>query len=139
MTKAQATLDPLEKEFAQTDADDSERPSAPEKSDQTPEPGEFPLDALNPTMRTIVEESAETYQIDPALPAMAGVATFAGTIGKRLVVTGATSGRRTHLNLYVVAGAPKSYGKNAAAIMAQPLRDASNEIGNNFITSRSRS
>jgi len=132
MTKAQATLDPLEKEFAQTDDDDSEQPSAPEKSDQTPEPGEFPLDALNPTMRTIVEESAETYQIDPALPAMAGVATLAGTIGKRLVVTGATSGRRTHLNLYVVAGAPKSYGKNAAAIMAQPLRDASNEIGNNF-------
>ena len=55
-----------------------------------------------------------------------------GAIGKRLVVTGATSGRRTHLNLYVIAGAPKSYGKNAATIMVQPLRDASNEIGNNF-------
>jgi hypothetical protein len=87
---------------------------APEKSDQTPEPAEFPLDALNPTMRTIVEESAETYQIDPALPAMAVVAVVAGAIGKRLVVTGATSGRRTHLNVYVIPGAPKSYGKNAA-------------------------
>ena len=87
---------------------------ASKKSDQTPEPGEFPLDALNPTIRTMVEESAETYQIDPALPAMAGVATLAGAIGKRIVVTGATSGRRTHLNVYVIPGAPKSYGKNAA-------------------------
>ena len=103
-----------------------------EPEDQTPEPGKFPLDELNPTIRTIVEESAETYQIDPALPAMAGVATLAGAIGKRVVVTGAASGRRTHLNAYVICGAPKSYGKNAASTMAQPLRAASNETGNKF-------
>ena len=133
MTKAQATLERLEKEFEQ--AGTTPVSSAGDeivREDQTPEPGEFPLDALNPTMRTIVEESAETYQIDPALPAMAGVAVVGGAIGKRLVVTGATSGRRTHLNVYVIPGAPKSYGKNAASIMVQPLREASNEIGKNF-------
>ena len=136
MIKAETTLQPLEKEFAQAaatvDRPDPGALGALEKSDKTPEPGEFPLDALNPTMRTIVEECAETYQIDPALPAMAGVATMGGAIGKRLVITGATSGRRTHLNVYVIAGAPKLYGKNAASIMAEPLRDASNEIGDNF-------
>jgi len=94
--------------------------------------GDFPLDALNPTIKTIVEQSAETYQINPALPAMASVSVLSGAIGKGPTVIGAVSGRRTHLNVYVVPGAPKSYGKNAASTLARPLQNASNEIANVF-------
>ena len=86
---------------------------------ESTEPGPFPLDALNPAMREIVEQSAEVYQIKPELPAMAGVATLSGAIGKTSVIRGAVSGRDTHCNLYVIPGAPKSYGKNAAATMAR--------------------
>jgi len=96
------------------------------------QPCEFPLDALNPVHRAIAEENAATYQIDPALPAMTGVATLGGAAGKRPVVVNAVSGRKTHLNTYVTAGAPKSYGKNAAANIVAPLRDASNEIAEHF-------
>ena len=99
---------------------------------ESTEPGPFPLDALNPVMREIVEQSAEVYQIKPELPAMAGVATSAGAAGKAFVISGAVSGRETHCNLYVIPGAPKSYGKNAAATMAAPLRDASNELAESF-------
>jgi hypothetical protein len=38
---------------------------------ESPEPGPFPLDALNPVMREIAAQSAEVYQIKPELPGMA--------------------------------------------------------------------
>jgi hypothetical protein len=95
-------------------------------------PGDFPLSALNPIMCTIVEQAAETYQINPALPAMAAVGTLAGAIGKRVTVVDAVSGRHTNLNVYIIPGAPKSYGKNAASTLARPLSDASNEMANRF-------
>jgi Protein of unknown function (DUF3987) len=63
---------------------------------------------------------------------MAGIAVMAGAIGKGVVIQGAVSGRETLCNLYVIPGAPKSYGKNAAATMAAPLRDASNELAEFF-------
>jgi hypothetical protein len=94
--------------------------------------GLFPLDALNPVMREIAEQSADVYQIKCELPGMAGIAVMAGAIGKGIVIQGAVSGRETHCNLYVIPGAPKSYGKNAAATMAAPLRDASNELAESF-------
>jgi hypothetical protein len=110
-------------------------------TDQSPhnviEPGSFPIDALNPVMRAISEQSAEVYQIKPELPGMAGVAVLAGANGKSFIVTGAVSGRETHCNVYVIPGAPKSYGKNAAAIMAAPLREASNELGEAFLDGES--
>ena len=99
---------------------------------EAPEPGLFPLNALNPVMREIAEQSADVYQIKPELAGMAAIATHAGAIGKGFVVKGAVSGRDTHCNLYVIPGAPKSYGKNAAATMAAPLRDASNEMAKSF-------
>jgi hypothetical protein len=102
------------------------------KADQILEPGDFPLSALNPVQRAIVEQTAETYQIDPALPAMTGISVLSGATGKTIIVTGAVSGRRTHLNLYCIAGAPKSYGKNAAATLVRPLSEASDEKTNQF-------
>ena len=101
-------------------------------SNATPQPSSFPLDALNPIMREIAQQSAAVYQIKPELPGMAAVAVLAGATGKAVVVSGAVSGRETHCNVYVVAGAPKSYGKNAAASIASPLLEASSEMAKSF-------
>ena len=99
---------------------------------EAPKPGLFPLDALNPVMRALAVESSDVYQIKPELPGMAAIAVVAGATGKGFVITGAVSGRQTYCNVYIIPGAPKSYGKNAAATMAAPLRDASNELAQCF-------
>ncbi len=96
------------------------------------EPGPFPIEALSGVQRAIVAETAEVHQIDPALPGMAAVATVAGAIGKGHIVHGAVNGKDTPLNLYILAGAPKSYGKGAASSITRPLIDASTELAENF-------
>jgi hypothetical protein len=98
----------------------------------TVEPGPFPTEALSNVQQAIVAETAAVHQIDQALPGMAAVATIAGTIGKGHVVHGAVNGKDTPLNLYVLAGAPKSYGKGAASSITRPLIDASTELAENF-------
>ena len=103
-----------------------------DKGTFAPEPGEFPMHALNPVLRELAEQSAGVYQIKPELPGMAGVATLAGACGKAFVVSGAANGRETHCNLFVIPGAPKSYGKGSAAMMAAPLREASEEMAGAF-------
>jgi hypothetical protein len=103
-----------------------------ECEDRATEPGSFPIDALTTTTRIISEEIAKTYLVDTALPAMAGIAVIGGAVGKSVAVIDATSGRRTPLNVFVTPAAPKSYGKNAAAIMVRPLLNASAEIANHF-------
>lgn len=101
-------------------------------SSPTFEPGGFPLDALGETQRRIVESTSEVFQIAPELPGMASIATMAAAIGKSYVVQDATNGRETHCNLYVIAGAPKSYGKGACAVIAGPLIAASSELAEAF-------
>jgi hypothetical protein len=96
------------------------------------EPGAFPVDALPEKMRRIAESLADVHQIDVALPGMAALATLSGAIGKSVTIMGATNGRDTHCNLYVVAGAPKSYGKGAASAAVQPIIDASAELLDRF-------
>ena len=100
------------------------------------EPGPFPLDALNGAQRRIVEETANVHQIDVALPGMAAVATLAGAIGKGHVIHGAVNGRDTFCNVYVLACAPKSYGKGAAHEMVKPLIDASAGMAKDFKVNR---
>src|SRR6516165_10004633 len=97
-----------------------------------PESGEFPIDALAPVMRRIAEETADTYQVDIAVPAMAAIATIAACPGKAVTLTGAASGRITHANVYVIAGAPKSYGKNGAGTILTPLINASRKLSEDF-------
>ncbi|MCC6356957.1 MAG: DUF3987 domain-containing protein [Verrucomicrobiae bacterium] len=97
-----------------------------------PEPGPFPVEHLAPAQRAIVEATAEVYGIDPALPGMASLAAIAAVPGKCLRVTGAVSGRDTPCNLFVIAGAPKSYGKNGAATVVKPLLDASDRRADEF-------
>ncbi len=96
------------------------------------EPGAFPLDALPDAMRTVAESLADVHQIDVALPAMATLATLSGAIGKSVTVSGAVNGRNTYCNLFIIAGAPKSYGKGASSKSAQPMLDASEELFDNF-------
>lgn len=97
-----------------------------------PEPGPFPVEHLSPAQRAIVEATAEVYGIDPALPGMASLAAIAAAPGKCLLMTGAVSGRDTPCNLFVIAGAPKSYGKNGAATVVRPLLDASDRRAEEF-------
>lgn len=89
------------------------------------EPGEFPVGLLSPAQCTIVESTAEVYRIDPALPGMASLAALGASPGKNLWVTGAVAGRETPSNLFVIAAAPKSYGKNGASTVVAPLLEAS--------------
>lgn len=96
------------------------------------EPGPFPIEALNVVQRAIVTETAEVHQIDPALPGMAALATLAGAAGRNRVVGAAVNGKETPLNLYVLAGAPKSYGKGAASSITRPLIDSSTELAESF-------
>lgn len=103
-----------------------------EQGDQL-EPGAFPLDALPGAMRTVAESLADVHQIDVALPAMAALATLSGGIGKSVTISGAVNGRDTHCNLFVIAGAPKSYGKGAASTAAKPIVEASAERLDHFM------
>jgi len=97
------------------------------------EPGEFPLDALPGAMRTLAASLSDVHQIDVALPAMASLATLSGAIGKSVTVSGAVNGRDTHCNLFIIAGAPKSYGKGAASGAAKPIVDASADVLEQFM------
>jgi len=97
------------------------------------EPGTFPLDALPEGMRTVAASLADVHQIDVALPAMAALATLSGAIGKSVTVSGAVNGRDTHCNLFIIAGAPKSYGKGAASTAAKPIVEASADVLEQFM------
>ena len=103
----------------------------PDHGDQL-DAGPFPIDALPPVMRDIAESLAEVHQIDVALPGMAAVATLSGAIGKSVKVTGAANGRDTPCNVFIIAGAPKSYGKGASSHAVQPILDASKELYDDF-------
>lgn len=92
-----------------------------------PASGPFPIELLSPAVRGIVEATADVYGIDPALPAMSALAALSAAPGKSLRVIGAVSGRETYCNLFVIAGAPKSYGKNGAGTIVNPLIEESNK------------
>ena len=98
------------------------------------EGGEFPTEALPSVIKDIAESLASVNQIDVALPAMAAIATLSGAIGKSVMVHDASPGWKTPCNLYVIAGAPKSYGKGASGSVTKPLLDASLEFQRRFKT-----
>jgi hypothetical protein len=94
--------------------------------------GAFPIDALPPVMRDIAENLADVHRLDVALPSMAAVAALSGAIGKSVKITGAANGRDTPCNVFIIAGAPKSYGKGASSHAVQPILDASKERFDDF-------
>ena len=56
------------------------------------EPGKFPIHALNPTMRAMVENVAEVYRVPIQLPAMCAVAIVSGSLGNAFTLTEPASG-----------------------------------------------
>jgi hypothetical protein len=92
------------------------------------EPGEFPADALPPMIRTLGENLAEVYQVDPAIVFMASLATLSGAIGKSVTIEGGVNGKITPCNLYMIAGAPSGYGKGGVSKICNPLLTASKRI-----------
>jgi Protein of unknown function (DUF3987) len=104
---------------------------AEEKRDQIEaqfNPGPFPIDAMSPTQRRIVESVANVYELPIELAAMPALAVIGAALGKAWKLTGAVNGRENFGNLYIIPGAPKSTGKGAAAQLAQPIVDASSKL-----------
>ncbi len=93
------------------------------------EPGEFPIHALSPAMRVMVEEVASVYCVPVQLPAMVAVGIVSGAMGNAFTLTGAVNGKDSHGNLYVIAAAPKSSGKGSVAdALMRPLLEASVQL-----------
>ena len=95
-------------------------------------PGPFPVEALNPVQKELVAEVAEQNQLAVELPAMVSLATIAAAAGKGWVGFGLASGKATYSNLYVVVGAPKSYGKGSMIEIVNPIIEASNGLATEF-------
>ncbi|HPA19077.1 MAG TPA: DUF3987 domain-containing protein [Verrucomicrobiae bacterium] len=114
----------------------SHHAASTDESDEILDPGPFPIEALPPAARAMAVAASEAYQTAPELPAMASLATLSAAIGKAFFVTDAVPGRRTHLNLYIIAGAPKSYGKSSGADIVRPIVEASNDLAEDFRRNR---
>ena len=104
----------------------------PTESEPPIDPGEFPIDALNPALRRIAEESAAVHQTAIQLPAMSAIAVLAGALGKGWRVCGAVNGKTSFGNLFVICAAPKSYGKGATSQLASPMIAASKKRAEEF-------
>ena len=97
------------------------------------DPGEFPIHALGPVMRAIVEEVAEVHRVPVALPAMCAVGVVSGALGNAFTLVGAVNGKESHGNLYIIAAAPKSSGKGSVAgVLVRPLLEASADLEADF-------
>ena len=97
------------------------------------EPGRFPIQALSPAMRAMVESVADVHRVPVELPAMSAVAIVSGAMGNAFILTGAVNGKECHGNLYVIPAAPKSIGKGSVAgALVQPLLKASGELEATF-------
>ena len=97
------------------------------------EPGEFPIHALSPAMRAIVEEVAEVHRVPVALPAMCAVGVVSGALGSAFTLVGAVNGKESYGNLYIIIAAPKSSGKGSVAnVLVRPLLEASAELEADF-------
>lgn len=97
------------------------------------EPGEFPIHALNPIVRAMVENVANVHRVPVELPAMCALGIVSGALGNAFTLTGAVDGKVCHGNLYVVAAAPKSSGKGSvAAALVKPLLESSAELEAEF-------
>lgn len=98
-------------------------------TEQSDEPGEFPLHALSPTMRAISEDLANVHRVPVQLPAMCAVGIVSGALGNTFTLTGAVDGKDCFGNLYVIPAAAKSSGKGSVAkTLAHPLLEASGEL-----------
>jgi hypothetical protein len=113
----------------------SGQPDAAAVDNATPnlEPGKFPIHALNPVMRAMVENVADVHRVPVELPAMCAVAIVSGALGNAFMLTRAVNGKDCHGNLYVIPALPKSAGKGSVVgVLVRPLLDASAELEADF-------
>jgi len=97
------------------------------------EPGPFPIHALNPIMRAMVENVAAVYRVPVELPAMCAIGIVSGALGNAFTLTGAVNGKDCHGNLFVIVAAPKSSGKGSVAgALVKPMLEASAALEANF-------
>ena len=112
-------------------------PAEPSPPADSLEPGAFPVHALNPAMRAMVEDVARVYRVPVQLAAMTAVATVSGALGNVFKLTGAVDGHASFGNLFVIPAAPKSGGNGGtASALVRPLLEASAELAANFATSQ---
>ena len=89
---------------------------------------DFPLDALHPTQRAIVEAVSSTYQQHPSLAGMASLAMIGGSMGRGFAVANAAPGSITFGNVYIVVAEERSKGKGSAGrVIAEPIIEANSE------------
>lgn len=72
---------------------------------------QFPIRALPPKMRQIVEETANVALVSVGLPACAALASISASLGRGLAMQSDVD-RETYGNLYIVAGADSGSGKS---------------------------
>lgn len=97
------------------------------------QPGKFPIHALNPVMRSMVDNVAEVHRVPVELPAMSAVGITSGALGNAFTLAGAVDGKECYGNVFVIAAAPKSSGKGSVAnTLVRPLLDASAELEAHF-------
>lgn len=94
----------------------------------------FPVEALNPIARRIVEDSADIAGVDTALTGAVALAAIAASIGKGAVARGGTRdlSKQTPANVYVIPSFPTGYGKTAAEPVIAPLREINNRLQEKF-------
>jgi len=98
------------------------------------EPGSFPIHALNPVMRAMVESVADVLRVPVQLPALCAVGILSGALGNAFTVTNAVNGKKlSYGNLFVIIAAAKSSGKGSVAdLLVTPLLEASAELESDF-------
>ncbi len=98
-----------------------------ETQDPIPNHGPFPVDALSPAMRGLVEELAVVHIVPVELPGMCALATVSASLGLAYILDGAVPGKGgCYGGLYIIPGAAKSSGKGSVAnFLARPLIEVS--------------
>ena len=86
------------------------RPSAEGAASAEAPINDFPLDALPPRMREMVEATAGQLQVPSALPACCALSSVSAALGPGLEIQ-TTHGRTMRGNIFVAAGVPSGVGK----------------------------
>ena len=92
----------------------------------------FPVHCLPEQWQDLAVQSAELAQMPAQLPAMTMLATVSAAVGKAWITTGGSNHGESRANLYVIACAKSSTGKDVAARLAHPFFEFEQELQNNY-------
>ena len=88
----------------------------------------FPLQCLPNQWQELARQSAELASMPVQLPAMTMIATASAAMGKAFIATGGSNFGRNRGNLYIIACAKSSTGKDVAARLAEPFFEYEQEL-----------